>query len=126
MLLDPLGCDLARKCEIIIRTDCLEVEGNKQTSNTFLKEKRSLLKILGSKLYYRKQKIQAYATFRASYSSHLESSDGSFLFLNCAQSLVLGEEEVCSFTVAAGKVSASVLPGISGFLSSFLGARLVS
>lgn len=39
VLLDPLGCDLARKCEIIIRTDCLEVEGNKQTSNTFLKEK---------------------------------------------------------------------------------------
>lgn len=51
-----------------------------------------------------------------------------FFFFNCARSLVLGEEEeeVCNFAVAAGKVSAFVVPGISGFLSIVLGARLVS
>lgn len=48
------------------------------------------------------------------------------LSFNCAWSLVLREEEGCDFTVAAGKVSASVLPGISGFLSSFLGVCLAS
>lgn len=37
--LDPLGCDAAHKCEIVTRTDCSEGEGNKQTSNTLLKEK---------------------------------------------------------------------------------------
>lgn len=51
-------------------------------------------------------------------------------FFNCAQSLCLGEKEDeekdCNFAIVAGKVSASVLPGISGFLSSLLGARLVS
>lgn len=72
--LDPLGCDTAHKCKIIIRTDSLEVEGNKQTSNTFLREMSSL----GNKLCYGKEKIQASTTFRALYANHLERSDGSF------------------------------------------------
>jgi len=86
----------------------------------------SYLKILDNKLCYGKKKIQAYTTLRASYTSHLGRSDDSFLFLNCAQSLVLGEEAVCNFAVAAGKLGACVLLGVSGFLGSCLGACLVS
>lgn len=93
VLLDPLGCDAARKWEITMRTDCVEVEGNKQI-NVLRQEKRVHWHFQVMSDALERQKPQVCSTFRALYSSHPGSSDASSHGSNRARPLVLRPEEV--------------------------------
>lgn len=61
--------------------------------------------------------------FKASHSNIWGEVIALIFFFLCGGPLGFGEEEICSSAIVAGEV-ASVLPGISDFLSDFLGTCL--